>query len=104
MPGGGWMSRSSSDTAGRVLQPKFAGAKELTKGYTPIPFEVAPMVDSGKYQLALLLKSTPLGALEQLGRHGEVMPQKSTYFIPSSRRDGHQLAYMTSPRAWKTSP
>ena len=65
-----------------VLQPKFAGAKELTKGYTANPFEVAPMVDSGKYQLALLLKSTPLGALEQLGRHGEVMPQKSTYFYP----------------------
>ena len=32
--------------------------------------------------LALLLKETPLGALEQLGRHGEVMPQKSTYFFP----------------------
>ena len=29
-----------------------------------------------------MLKSTPLGALEELGKHGEVMPQKSTYFFP----------------------
>jgi uncharacterized protein (DUF1015 family) len=66
-----------------VLQPKFAGGKELVKGYTADPFEIAPQVgDGAKYQLALLLKSTPLGALEQLGRHGEVMPQKSTYFYP----------------------
>ena len=32
--------------------------------------------------VALLLKSTPLGALEQLAQHGEVMPQKSTFFFP----------------------
>ena len=41
-----------------------------------------PTVDGEKYQIALLLKSTPLGALEQLAMHGEVMPQKSTYFYP----------------------
>ena len=65
-----------------VLQPKFAGGKELTKGYTAYGNEIVPQVDGSKYQVALLLKSTPLGALEQLGRHGEVMPQKSTFFFP----------------------
>ena len=35
-----------------------------------------------RHQIALLLRPTPLGALEQLGEHGEVMPQKSTYFFP----------------------
>jgi uncharacterized protein (DUF1015 family) len=65
-----------------ILQPKFAGGKELTKGYTADPFEVAPKVDGTQYQIALMLKSTPLGALEQLAQHGEVMPQKSTFFFP----------------------
>ena len=65
-----------------ILQPKFAGGKELTKGYTADPFEVAPNTDGQQYQIALLLKSTPLGALEQLAVHNEVMPQKSTFFYP----------------------
>jgi uncharacterized protein (DUF1015 family) len=65
-----------------VIQPRFAGGKELTKGYTADPFEVAPKVDGSQYQVALLLRSTPLGALEQLAAHGEVMPQKSTFFFP----------------------
>jgi len=65
-----------------ILQPKFAGGKDLSKGYTADPLAVIPEVDSGKHQLALLLKSTPLHALEELAKHGEVMPQKSTYFYP----------------------
>jgi len=65
-----------------VIQPKFAAGKEIAKGYTADPFEVAPKVDGTQYQAALLLKSTPLGALEQLAVHGEVMPQKSTFFYP----------------------
>jgi uncharacterized protein (DUF1015 family) len=66
----------------QVLEPRLGGGKELAKGYTANAWEVAPMTDGTKYQIALLLKETPLGALEQLGRHGEVMPQKSTYFFP----------------------
>jgi uncharacterized protein (DUF1015 family) len=66
----------------QILEPKFGGGKELSKSYTANAWEVAPMTDGKKYQIALLLKETPLGALEQLGRHGEVMPQKSTYFFP----------------------
>ncbi len=65
-----------------VLAPKFAGGGELLKGYTADPHAIAPQVDGTKYQLALILKSTPLKALEDLGKHGEVMPQKSTYFFP----------------------
>lgn len=65
-----------------VLQPKFAAGKELTKGYTADPNTVASQVDGGAYQIALLLKPTPLHALEELGKQGEVMPQKSTYFYP----------------------
>ena len=65
-----------------VLQPQFAGGAELVKGYTAYAHEVAPRVDGEKYQIALLLRPTPLHALEELGRHGEVMPQKSTFFFP----------------------
>lgn len=66
-----------------VLRPRFAAAgKELSRGYAAYGREIVPQVDGGKYQLALLLKSTPLGALEQLAKHGEVMPQKSTFFYP----------------------
>lgn len=65
-----------------ILQPKFGGGKEISKGYTAYANEVAPQVDGGKYQIALLLRPTPLHALEELGKHGEVMPQKSTFFVP----------------------
>jgi uncharacterized protein (DUF1015 family) len=65
-----------------VLKPKFAGGKELSKGYTPDASKIAPQTDGKTYQVALLLRPTPLPALEELGRHGEVMPQKSTFFFP----------------------
>lgn len=66
-----------------VIQPQFGGGKEIVKGYTANAHEVVPMcADGAKYQIALLLRPTPLHALEELGQHGEVMPQKSTYFFP----------------------
>ena len=79
-----------------VLQPEFArrgpggvsgGASggspnELTRGYTADASTIAKEVDGRKYQIALMLRPTPLQALEELGKHGEVMPQKSTYFYP----------------------
>ncbi len=40
------------------------------------------LVDGKRYQMALLLQPTPLSALRELGEHGEVMPQKSTFFYP----------------------
>jgi uncharacterized protein (DUF1015 family) len=65
-----------------IMQPTFASGKELARGYTANPDEIVPMTDGKKYQVALLLKATPLTALQQLGEHGEVMPQKSTFFFP----------------------
>jgi uncharacterized protein (DUF1015 family) len=65
-----------------IVQPKFAGANQVTKQYTADSAEIVPRTDGVRSQIALLLKSTPLGALEQLGQHNEVMPQKSTYFFP----------------------
>lgn len=65
-----------------VIQPRFMAGKFLAKGYTAYANEVAPQVDGGKYQIALLLRATPLHALEELGKHNEVMPQKSTFFFP----------------------
>jgi uncharacterized protein (DUF1015 family) len=65
-----------------IIQPNFTDGKEIVKGYTAEASEVVPKTDGAKFQIALLLKSTPLGALEQLAAHNEVMPQKSTYFYP----------------------
>ena len=55
---------------------------DLVKGYTANPTEIARKVNGLDYQIALMLRPTPLAALEALGKHGEVMPQKSTYFYP----------------------
>ncbi len=65
-----------------ILKPKFAGGAEPGRGYTADSNAVAGMTDGKKYQIALLLKSTPLRALEELGKTNEVMPPKSTFFYP----------------------
>ena len=83
-----------------ILQPNFAGGKELAKGYTADATTIAPQVDGTKYQIALLLQSTPLHALEELGKHDEVMPQKSTYFYPEAGDgDGDESVGMIVMRA-----
>lgn len=64
-----------------ILRPHFA-TRDLVKGYTPDPTTIAGQVDGKAYQIAIMLRSTPLHALEELGKNGEVMPQKSTYFFP----------------------
>jgi uncharacterized protein (DUF1015 family) len=65
-----------------ILKPKFAAGSEPTRGYTADSSAVTGMTDGKKYRIALLLKSTPLTALQELGKTGEVMPQKSTFFYP----------------------
>jgi uncharacterized protein (DUF1015 family) len=65
-----------------LLGPRFGGGREPIIGYTADPADIAPQVDGTRYQVALLLKPTPLHALEELGAHGDVMPPKSTYFFP----------------------
>ncbi len=65
-----------------IIQPKFTSGTPLTKQYTADASEIVTRTDGAQSQIALLLKSTPLGALEQLAQHQELMPQKSTYFYP----------------------
>jgi uncharacterized protein (DUF1015 family) len=66
-----------------VIGPSFVdGHGEIVKGYTADASTIVPQVAGGTYQLAILLQSTPLLALENLGKANEVMPQKSTYFYP----------------------
>lgn len=65
-----------------VIKPTFCGASEPNRGYTADASAIAATVDGSVYQIALLLQATPLHALEHLGKHNEVMPQKSTYFFP----------------------
>jgi uncharacterized protein (DUF1015 family) len=64
-----------------VLVPNFGGER-IVRGYTADANEVAPRVDAGEFQAAFLIQPTPIRALADLGEHGEVMPQKSTYFFP----------------------
>ena len=64
-----------------VIAPTFF-AGEGSRGYTADASRIASSVDGSTYQIAILLQATPLHALEQLGKHNEVMPQKSTYFVP----------------------
>jgi uncharacterized protein (DUF1015 family) len=65
-----------------IVQPKFAGGRELAKAYVSDARMVAPNTDGVKHQIAFVLQPTPLAALEELGKYNEVMPQKSTYFYP----------------------
>lgn len=65
-----------------VIRPGFCGGQEPARGYTADASTIAASVTGSPYQIALLLQSTPLHALEALGKHNEVMPQKSTYFYP----------------------
>jgi uncharacterized protein (DUF1015 family) len=66
----------------QVLQPVFNGGEEVVRGYTPEVASAVSQTDGVKYRIALLLRGTPLNALIELGKTGEVMPQKSTYFYP----------------------
>jgi len=65
-----------------IMKPKFAGGREITKAYVSDPALVAAQTDGVKNQVAFILQPTPLHSLEELGRHNEVMPPKSTYFYP----------------------
>lgn len=66
----------------QVLSPMFAAAGRPSIGYTADVSQITRLVDGVRYQFALLLRPTPLTALEELGKRREVMPQKSTYFWP----------------------
>lgn len=65
-----------------IIQPNFNNGKEIKKGYTADAKQIVPMTDGKAHDIALIIKPTPLHALEELGKVGEVMPQKSTFFYP----------------------
>jgi uncharacterized protein (DUF1015 family) len=65
-----------------VFRPTFNAGQELAKGYTSDASQVVPLADGAQYDVALILKPTPLNALDELGKTGDVMPQKSTFFFP----------------------
>ena len=50
--------------------------------YTRFEKETQGLVDTGKYQMAILLNSLGMDDLKTLAIRGEYLPQKSTYFLP----------------------
>jgi len=57
-----------------------AGAVEYTKSAR----DAIALVDSGDSDAAILLEPTPVAAIIDVARDGDVMPQKSTYFYPKA--------------------
>jgi len=50
--------------------------------YTRFEKEARHLVDTGKYQFAILLNPVEMSDLKALALRGEYLPQKSTYFLP----------------------
>jgi uncharacterized protein (DUF1015 family) len=50
--------------------------------YTPRREEAEAAVDRGDAEAALLVRPTPIEAVFERARRGEVLPQKTTYFFP----------------------
>jgi uncharacterized protein (DUF1015 family) len=65
-----------------ILQKHFAEGREIIKTHVSEGPRLLDQIKAGRHQLAFLLQPTPLHALEELGRHHETMPHKSTYFYP----------------------
>ena len=51
-------------------------------GYTPSADEALAKLDAGDYQVAFLLRPTPVDQVRAVAAAGETMPPKSTYFFP----------------------
>jgi uncharacterized protein (DUF1015 family) len=50
--------------------------------YTQSSEEARSLVESGEYELAFLLRPTPVEQVKAVAEAGETMPPKSTYFYP----------------------
>ena len=57
-----------------------AGPEDVT--YTPRREEAEAAVDRGEAEGAFLVRPTPIDAVFERARRGEVLPQKTTYFYP----------------------
>jgi uncharacterized protein (DUF1015 family) len=51
-------------------------------GYTPRIDEALAKLDAGDYQVAFILRPTPVDQVREVAAAGETMPPKSTYFFP----------------------
>jgi uncharacterized protein (DUF1015 family) len=51
-------------------------------GYTPSIDDALAKLDAGDYQVAFLLRPTPVAQVREVAAAGETMPPKSTYFFP----------------------
>ena len=91
LPAGGAAVRGLDVTLLRVTLARLAGigddavaagAIEFTKSVT----EAIARVDAGERgaDAAFLLEPTPVASIAAVARHGDVMPQKSTYFYPKA--------------------
>jgi uncharacterized protein (DUF1015 family) len=65
-----------------LIVGKMNAGNDAKLAYTPDASQIAPKLRAESLDVAFLLQSTPVTALADLGDHGEVMPQKSTYFYP----------------------
>ena len=55
---------------------------ERSLGFEPLAAEAVHQVDSGAYQVAVLVNATRVGQMVAVADAGEKMPQKSTFFFP----------------------
>ena len=75
----------------KICQPRLNGGEPVRWAF---PHSIAEVVEIGKgletgagggsgfAQLAVIVRPTPLGAVRDISRNNELMPQKSTYFSP----------------------
>ena len=63
--------------AERAILARFAGVDA-----TLLSEEAEAAVDCGEAEAALLVRPTPIEAVFERARRGEVLPQKTTYFFP----------------------
>ncbi|MFP4143666.1 MAG: DUF1015 domain-containing protein [Phycisphaeraceae bacterium] len=66
-----------------ICQPSFCQEGEEVAWKFPHDIEeVARLTGEDDFQLGLVLRPTPLEAVQQISEAGELMPQKSTFFYP----------------------
>jgi uncharacterized protein (DUF1015 family) len=65
-----------------LLAPKFGGPDKLSIRYTPRAGDAFDAVHEAGATLAFLMRPTRMDQVETIAGHGELLPQKSTFFYP----------------------
>jgi uncharacterized protein (DUF1015 family) len=76
--GGRWFLLEGDGLDVEVVEA--AGPEDVT--YTPSREEAEAAVDRGEAEAVFLVRPTPIGAVFERARRGEVLPPKTTYFYP----------------------